>query len=146
MSGVTDPASPYFKDGQWGWDGTVWRKLPLVWGYYDRYAERVVDDTADAGTNWVSSTVVPAGSVYVVQALAAVDLTSAMTSALLSAIDGTYGYNLAVAGALAAGVPILWSGEVVLKQGDQITATYRGCTLNDDLELMVWGYKMKIAE
>ena len=146
MPGVTNPAEPFFKDGSWGWDGTVWRKLQMVWGYSDRYAELVTDFSPPAGFNILAGTVVPAGEVWVVQAMGAVDTTSAISNVLVCVYSGTVDLALGQIVTPVANQECLWTGEVTMKAGDRARALFDGVILNDDLYFKIWGYKMKVAE
>lgn len=126
------------------YDGTTWRKSNLLWGYYDRYFE-AVSDTEAAVNDTLSTTAVPAGYVYVVNFISAFNNTNAFTRLLVIPWAGaSVGPHLIYETNPAAVVPNLWEGAVVLKEDDYIKAEFEGNTLNDDIFLRVWGYKMKI--
>ena len=146
MSGVTDPASPYFKDGQWGWDGTVWRKLPMVWGYSALYAERKSNLSATAGTNVLVGSTVPAGEVWVVEVIGAFDVNTAPSRISFAVTDGTTAAPLYRDETPILYVASQWTGRVTLPAGCYIQVAFFTCVLNDDLYADFWGYKMKIAE
>jgi len=146
MSGVTDPASPYFKDGQWGWDGTVWRKLPMVWGYSGRWAEHQEDLNATVTYDSLTFTAVPPGEVWVLQAVDAWDVNSD-PSRIQFSVTGD-GVTTRLQHTLTPGIsiPVYWTGTVVLKEGDRVLVGFYGTVAGDDLHANVRGYKMAIAE
>jgi len=146
MSGITSPAEPYFKDGIWGWDGTVWRKLSQLWGYSDQYAE-VAEETvsADGNVSLYLSTV-PAGEIWVVEFVTFRNRDTAIPE-IQGYLDGTsadirFYHNLNV----VAGTYYTWAGTVRMKEGDRIAGFFGGCVTNDVVRLQAMGYKMKIAE
>lgn len=145
MSGITNPAEEYFKDGVWGWDGTQWRKLNLTWGYADRWSEQVIELNASAGTNSLLTTAVPAGYVYILQAASVRDVNTAATREAIMAFNGSVAYWLMVKDTATVNMPYMWQGEIVLKAGDQVRGYFEGCALNDDLYLQCWGYKMRVS-
>jgi hypothetical protein len=128
-----------------GTDGTdiIISGVPIA--YHDRIAERVSDLTADAGTNNLDSTAVPAGSVYVIQSVAAVDVDNAPTLIqILSQGTAVYGFlNEDVSP--AADRALIWTGAITLKEGDYIRGHFEGVTANDDIVLDVWGFEFKVA-
>lgn len=146
MPGITDPTEAYFKDGQWGWDGTQWRKLPLVWGYSDTYREYIYEDNVDAGTNLLDGSAVPAGEIWVVTFVRAHCVQAGLTRInIYQYYDTTSLYLYSVESPAAyvyAGGPC----SIVMEEGDKIRAAFLNCALNDDIRLYITGYKMAIAE
>ena len=142
---VVQPVPADLCVANYGWDGAAWRKLPLIWGYSDRYAETVSNLSAVAGVNILLGTVVPPGQVWVVQSIAASDNTSVAGTLTLevfgAAVEGMVKYDAA----LVAGAQTVWTGNIVMLENDRVRAVFTGCTLNDDLYLRTWGYKMRIA-
>lgn len=145
MMGPTIPTEEYFDKGQWGHDGTQWRKLNLVWGYYDRLVEQVTIADASAGNNLLYHTIVPAGYLWIVRG---VNVRDTPTAALCFCViyDGATAYYIYEYGTLVASTFRLFSpGEIVLKPGDRILSDFYGCALHDVLVSVLWGYKMKVA-
>lgn len=144
-SGPVVPGAEYFDKGQWGHDGSQWRKLALTWGYSDRWAEQISDLNASAGTNTLVATVVPAGEVWVLDFCGGVDVNSAVSIELevdASGLGMTYVPSTAkAAGAWLIQFPI----GLVLKEGDSARVRFYSCNLNDDLYARFWGYKMAVA-
>lgn len=146
MSGPTDPVEAHFDKGTWGWDLTQWRKLPMLWGYSDRYAERLSDTTMPAGNSNLTGTAVPAGEVWRVTGLALLRDGATCTQ---MRVHVNYG------GTIIEPVNVLnptanqlypFVTDFTLKAGDYLYCRYYGMTLNDDAYLHIWGYKMAIAE
>ena len=127
-----------------GYIGAAWQKLPMLWGYSDRYVERLEDNNAAAGWNWENLTAVPAGEIWVIQAARADNATSQTTATKIELLsDGPT--NTLIKDLLpAAGHHTCWQGAVVLKEGDLIRAEFEGCTAGDDLTTSAWGFKMDI--
>lgn len=146
MGGITNPTEGFFKDGGWGWDGTQWRKLPMMFGYSAAWIERESTLTAAAGLNELVFTTVPAGEVWVLTAICMVDLqTDPSVVAFFIRNDGP-DVNLFVVNSPGAGEWTYLTGWWVIPAGSTLIAYYNGCTLNDDLYADACGFKMKIAE
>jgi len=140
----TTPAD--MRVGAHGWDGSVWRKLPLIWGYSDRW---VVDlgETKDGDGNYEkSTTAVGAGEVYVLQAVTFYNETGVRGQASVWGMGGVNYLCLARDSAPAINEVVRWTGKLVLKQGDYVRVQQLNCINNDVLNVKVWGYKMKVAE
>jgi len=146
MSGPTDPAEAHFDKGLWGFDGTVWRKLPMLWGYSDRYAETESNLSAAAGFNWLVFSTVPAGEVWVVSGMTWVNVNTACSLIAADMYDGADLYTLYYEGTPAANVYKTIQCDIVLKEGDCLKVLFGGCALNDDIYAWAFGYKMAIAE
>lgn len=115
-----------------------------LFGYHDRYAERVSDLNAAAGTNILQGTAVPAGEVWVIQSIRGVNVNSIPTLVELRVQSATIMAVLEIATPAAANESVLWSGAIFIKEADRTSARFEGCVLNDDLYLDIWGYKMKV--
>ena len=144
MSGPTNPTEAYFDKGLWGHDGTQWRRLNLLWGFYDRWSESK-SGTAGASGYWlVGTAVVPAGYVYVLQAAALLCMNRATTSASISVTDGTVEVPVSASAALAANTFLFFAGEAVLKADDRLYFYLNGTANGDTIVSVAWGYKMRI--
>jgi len=146
MPGITDPAEPYFKDGAWGWDLTQWRKLAMVFGFSAGLGEQIYDADADAGTNVLNGTVVPAGQVWVIEFISCTNRQRICTYILHTVVKS--GITVAIYEGVQAAADryTIWSGRITLAAGDYVSCHYYGCTAGDDLLLRYGGYKMYIAE
>lgn len=145
MTGITNPAEEYFKDGQWGWDGTAWQKLNLLFGVQDRWMENLGGTKSGAGSYIKLSTAVPAGYIYVVQILAAYNATTAPDYISLYLNDSATNYLIAKVLTPGVGIPLYVAGQYVLKAGDMVRVLVAGCLDGDVIGAFVWGYKMKVA-
>ena len=144
--GITDPEEAYFQSGGWGWDLTQWRKLALSWGYTDRLALKVTHTMVGTGNYNLSAVTVPAGYVYVIQAVVSWNAGSATTQ-IHTLNDGVYNHPIASFSTPAAGVyNIVDNLSYTLKEGDQVIAQFLSCSNADVLSGAVWGYKMAVAE
>lgn len=145
MSGITNPAEEYFKDGGWGWDGSVWRKLPLLWGYSGVYAETKTDVNATVTFDSLQTTNVDAGEIWVITNIQAHDEDTVLTRIELSVYDGAGYQRIKIVASPAVFVGLDWQGHLVLAVGQHIYCGYEGTVANDNIHLHVRGYKMLIA-
>ena len=143
--GITDPTEEYFKDGAWGWDGTRWRKLALVWGYTDTLRLSVSDDDSAAGTINLITGSVPAGEIWVVQLAQINDRSSAATRLEVQVRNGGLVMTLVVDYSPVADHVALQAGQWVLAEGEFLSFWFLGVTLHDNIEGYVAGYKMKVT-
>ena len=144
-SGPTQPTEQYFDKGLWGYGGTQWRKLPLLWGYTDRLLLQGSTTTATAGTNIFTLATVPAGQVWVVTGVSMMDVNTAFGAG----VDAYFTDGVATVKAWYAGVAAQWqtwdNTFLVLKAAEYLKVYFTGCALNDDLYANVWGYKMAVG-
>jgi len=144
MVGPTNPSEEHFHRGLWGFDGNVWRKLQLLFGFGGVVDESLEDSNLDTGVNWLNGAIVPAGEIWVVQ----------VASLLYSGTPpGDMGIVLV---GLGGGVRVVWqdspaserwlcwTGQVVLEEGCRMAGLVRGATAGDALLLRYAGYKMEI--
>jgi len=139
----TDPSQMLV--GAHGWDGAVWRKQPIGWGYSDTYQERIDKDNVPAGDVTVNFTAVADGEVWVVCDVFMLSRQANYTIVTLSVRSGGTNYNLTIQGNPGAWRSAEFHGNVVMKEGDFIRAVYSGAALNDDFITCVTGYKMGVA-
>jgi len=140
----TTPAD--LRTGAHGWDGAAWHKLPMVFGYSDRWAENAEGAATGAGNAVAVTAAVPAGYVYVLQQAEAFHDAAAAVELLVTPIAGALVCGLVHELAAAAWVHYSWTGSLVLKAGDQIAATAAAPGDGKKVHLHTWGYKMKVAE
>lgn len=120
--------------------GGAWHKNPLVFGYSDVVNINLVQLNAVAGTNTLAAGAVPAGEIWHLQNISAVNTISAVTDIFLYVAE--VANNILVqSGARAAGVYALWNGWYTLPPGAIVTAQFTGCTLNDDLYMRAHAVK-----
>ena len=143
--GITNPGEEYFKNGGWGWDGSQWCKLPLVWGYSDCYAELLTEDNAVAGNNYLAGTTVPAGEVWVVTCFSMWNANTVTLATSGGIYDGATTISVHSELSPAAGETVEWNGFICLKEGDRMRASFFTCALNDNIRATFLGYKMAVA-
>ena len=129
-----------------GWDGSAWHKLPMVWGYSDRFVEPASTAAVGAGDAEALTTLVPAGEIHIVQAVEIWHTDAAAQDIFGAAYDGATSMMLLPRQSTDAGVHRVWSGEVVLKAGDRVRAYAFAPGDGESVAVNIWGYKMKIAE
>ena len=141
---ITNPTEIYFKDGLWGHDGTQWRRLNLLWGYYDQWTDRVaVTSTGEENTS-AFTTAVPAGYVYVAQSVFGYHADEVARFALLRLDDHDKCPILEMTPSLATYTGITAKQAITLKEGDQLECRITYLTPGKSLEISVAGYKMRI--
>jgi len=117
-------------------------ELGQIFNIVDRLEERKSNLSASAGTNLFSMTAVPAGEFWVLQGFSAVNVTNAVTSINGYMTGASCDMAIAQTGATAVNIALKWTGALVMAPGDYVRFTFGGCTLNDDLYVDIWGYKM----
>ena len=130
--------------GQHQFDGSAWRKSNLLFGYNDKWAENMGGDAT--GTEWVkNSAVVPAGEIWVLQALSIRNETRA------PGITYLFAYPIAglpvclnYASSLALHEPLLIGGTFAIHAGGYVRVWMGGCQALDVIEGGTIGYKMKL--
>jgi len=143
---VTQQTAADLTPGVMGWDGSAWRKLAVLWGYSDRYAEQESQDNVDAGNVTLTFSTVPAGEVWVVSlmsAMAAQDNPAGVN--FFANCDGTT-HRLEYLAYPTAYLVVSLQTTIVLKEDDYLEVRFDSCSANDDVEAYAMGYKMKIAE
>ena len=145
MAGPTDPAEAHFDKGLWGFDGTVWRKLPYLWGYSDRYAASVENTNAAAGSNALYLTAVPENELWKIEIVKALNYNKLVeTTLLMKSAAGDYVEFYRETPTVLTKA-MFWTGSITAKYGDQVCASFIGCDAGNDLFLTAWGTKMYLA-
>lgn len=143
---ITNPKEPYFKDGIWGWDGSVWRKLPMVWGYSELAGEDLKNTNLPAGLSVLEGTAVGTGEVMVVAQVEFFYLGTAPDRIDCRAY-GTPGTPILLARASPVPGDYYYTHCFqILAEGHTMRATVKGATAGDAFYFRYSGYKMKIAE
>ena len=115
-----------------------------LWGYADRVGVQTIVDGAPADTNQVNLPVVSAGHVHRIGAITLFNTTTVNYTIVLGIVQGSILHYLAQFSNPPAAIPQHWTGDITLKYGDYIQATFYGCTLGDDLYLQANGYEMNV--
>jgi hypothetical protein len=133
-------------NGHKGWIGGAWQKNPLLLGYSAIISKALSNLSAAAGTNYLSSTAVPAGEIWVITTASMLNATTAFTQAtIIVSISGNNQYFQSKASPIQ-NEKVIWNGQAILKEGDTVVGAFDGCTLNDDLYLQFAGYRVDIDQ
>lgn len=143
---IKSSSEAYFKDGIWGWTGSLWRKLAMLWGYSDRLVENLGGTQSPAGNYVASSTAVPAGEVHTLQTVSILNTSGARGAVYVRVVLAGVSVYLAYSAGLATWVPLIFATPITLKQGDYVVLQMNSCLDLDVLYAGICGYKMKIAE
>ena len=146
MPGITNPAEAYFKDGTWSWDGTLWRKQPLMLGYSDRIYEWVSTVSSGAADTQAISAVVPAGEIWIIQAASAMHTDTTARALYLGPRAGATFIQLGRNPAATTLLMLQCVSPMVLKEGDSFLSGVSQLLTGKVVYLGYWGYKMSIAE
>lgn len=119
--------------GNRGWISGAWQKDPLRLGYSGKEEEELTIGSASTGTNTMTGTAVPAGEIWILEAVAAVDLTNAPARIMIGAIMGGLATRFHRDENPVAGVDSGWTGQVLLEPGDQVSVQFHGVTSGDSL-------------
>lgn len=130
----------------YGWDGSAWHKLPLVWGYSD-IQSYVFSYTFVAGGNYAADMPdVDDDEVWWYQHLAAKNIDSICTIEF-SVRTPSVGILLnSFADVPANELQVVTNLPMALKATQLVRVDFVGCGANDKLRAYAWGYKMKVAE
>jgi len=134
------------KDRQlYGWDGSAWQKLGLLFGYYDVYSE-YIKHTASAGDNIVYSSIVPSDELWIINSTYARNVTKNI-DILFQIYDGSTYIRIDNQTQTSTGFGVIFRlyNPIVIKPGERTATAFWGCNANDILELHLRGYKMKIS-
>lgn len=146
MPGITNPAEAYFKDGLWGWDGSVWRKLPLLWGYSDTLTEHKASTNVSAGDASKNFSVVTSGEIWVIASFVAWSDQANISTIEFYLDDGEDNQLICREVYSTAEVTVKAPVPLYVPPGGRLRVTFKDCALNDDIYATVTGYKMKIEE
>jgi len=130
--------------GGHGYDGSAWRKLPLLLGRSAAWDEQL-GGTA-TGTTWEKATSeIPAGQVRVLTACSIRNITHGLTNVFIyvTRASGAKVF-IAYAATLATNVPMFVTGTFVLEAGDVLHMYAGVVTVGDTIESGLTGYKMQV--
>lgn len=143
--GIRNPTEEHFERGLWGYDGTQWRKLRMLWGYSDRYAEEKTTAAPSDASHNLGTTAVPAGEVWVVESLVAYFVGGTVAAIWGGPNDGSTTARFFYSATVVQNTVYSLLGPYVLKEGDSIIARFVSCVGVTGIYLTVWGYKMAIG-
>jgi hypothetical protein len=130
----------------YGWDGSAWRKLPLVWGYSEQYLEIESASGVASGTQSLNLSTVPSGEIWVVSIISAWATAATIDRISLRLRDGVDQYVFEEQAYDTAYLTVSARGPFILQEGDSMRATFVNCSGGEDLHAYANGYKMLIAE
>lgn len=119
-------------------------KLGLLFGYDSIYAEGGVDLNAPAGTVTKTLSTVPAGEIWVVNSIAALNDTTYREIILEVFIAGVQ-HLLVRRLEQQYDKTIFWRGPTVLPAGGYVRIRFLGTVAGEDLYWSALGYKMKVV-
>ena len=146
MPGVTNPAEAFFKDGSWSWDGTKWRKQPMLFGFSDTLADRQFIADTGAGDIDLTSSAVPAGEIWVVTNVAYRNRDNACTDIVVWPATDNKTPPIIANYAPTAGQWDCQVINIVMEEGDTMVFRFNGCVALDYIEMQMVGYSMSIVE
>lgn len=132
--------------GEHGWIGGAWQKNPLLMGYSDVVAENFGVASLTVATGVIYATPVPAGEVHVITTFSARNLTSSGCTFMLWAEVGPGTPAYARKAAIAVYDVILFTGMIVLKEGDRLYVTYASAQIGDNIVCYSGGWKFDIDQ
>jgi hypothetical protein len=121
--------------GPHGWISGAWQKNPLLLGYSGDDTQASINLNAVAGINVLALTAVPAGEIWIIQAIAAKDANNIVGTLTLQCVANGTPVPLISKAAPAVNEFVCWTGALVIKAGSFVRAVYTGVILNDDLEI-----------
>lgn len=146
MAPITNPAEPLFVSGSWGWDGSTWRKLALLFGYSEQLFLAHSETLDTAGDKIYLFDAVPAGELWIVQHVAAAASTNTTYGITFSVAYSSAVYHFYSSTYTNAGLQVSCHYDVVLPPGAQLRVAWYSAAAGDTVYAYALGYKMKIEE
>jgi len=126
----------------YGLIGGVAHKDPIRLGYSGDKSEQVSDLSADAGTNTLNGATVPAGEIWVIEAISARNVNKSAVRLLLQVSVNSVAVRLLELTTTAAAEFITWTGAITLSEGDKVQAVIFSCDADDDIYLQYHGRRI----
>ncbi len=128
-----------------GYDGSAWRKLPLLWGYTDRLAEVDSRVQSGGGNELVELYTVPAGYVAEINMTSSRNRDTITTHEHVLVVNSDeYAIKVYVNNPVG-NTAINDNVRYVLAPGDIFKVRYYSCTDGDRLVTKVWGWLMDVT-
>ena len=126
-------------------DRLIVRGEDQLFSITDIWREQIYTLAADAGTNTFSFTTVPANQIWVLNAFAMYDKTTAITRLAVGVRD-TGGIQQTFAVVQGPGIweANVYSGWMPLGPGERVRAYFYGCVAGDDIYAHCHGFKMTL--
>lgn len=132
--------------GNYGWINANWQKDPLRLGYSGDASAQVEDTNASSGTNTLLSSAVPAGEIWILEAVAGADISNAPARILLGANVNGVGVYFDRDENPVTSVYSGWSGAITLAEGDQVAVQFHGVTAGDTIRMHYHIRKIEIDQ
>ncbi len=145
MTGITDPAEAYFKDGIWGFHSGAWQKLAMVWGFSSQYLEKQADTVQGAGARTLPFTTCPVGVARVILGFSAYDNTTLVDRIVLEVVTGGVTYVVHQGVLVPINQTVDMPVPLVLVNPNVPTVIFVGCGAGDTVIANAWGYDMALG-
>jgi len=143
---VTQTAAADLTPGVCGWDGSAWRKLPLVWGYSGHYCQNIQVAASGAGDAIATGTTVPDDEVWVIERIVIRHDAGHNKELAAYAFDNGCAHLIIEELAATTLVWYHWTGRLTLPPGGNMYAHVIAPGNGKLIVASFWGYKMLIAE
>lgn len=127
-----------------GYYSGSWQKSPLPWGYSDTVQGVKSNTNLAAGANWLYGDTVPAGEVWVLSSLVAMEVSATINRLSIFAIIDAATILVNNQQPPTSGAWYVQTGQFVLGPGDKPAAYVVNATAGDDLSLTYCGYKVDL--
>lgn len=131
--GIKSPLEQYFKNGLWGFFGSAWIKLSLLWGYTYRYFDAVDDQNVTIGDHSIDLTAVTTGYILNVRDVGAYCSTASPSHVTFSLMSPGTEYPMRSFAIATADFVYGYTPGWVLEATQFIRVTFYGCGLGDDI-------------
>ncbi len=131
---------------QMGWDGSAYRRQPLIWGYSGTFRSNVVGTAATAGTYDLDGGLVPPNNVAVVTSLWSWQTSGIQRVGALMVVLGGLLHVLKKETPTAITYPITKEGQWILRDNDSVKARFYGTAVGEAFEMGCSGYLLSLAQ
>lgn len=129
-----------------GWYGAAWYKAPIPFGPSGNICQKTFNLNLGAGIQYVETSAVPAGEVWVMTSFSILFYSASVTQALAGMRSSTVDYHIYDALPLTSGRLYDRSVNLVMFPGDLLYMKLFGCTAGDDGYIYTLGYRMDIDQ
>ncbi len=129
-----------------GYDGSAWRKLPLLWGYSDVLISYQGTTTATVGRNTFTHPGPAAGEIWKNTRVLCVNVNTDPSQIRWSLVPSVGAYRFHTKNEPGVDVYDEETVEIYATADYDITCAVDDCALNDDVYTYMFGYKMNIAQ
>lgn len=130
----------------YGWIGTKWQKIPLLFGYSARIGDNIDATTPGGGSTNADSGAVPAGEIWVITIITAFHDDPANRDTYIQGVLATGTPALAHDPALAQGETLATYSPLIMAEGDILRARCISLADTKNITLNYAGYRMDIDQ